>query len=142
MRGHFSLGQAAQALLAAWPLDIRLGLYVTAPTDNALGVEYAAQGYIKQGVRRVGSMPADPPPRFVTVDPVQFGPFGPVGMGAEIGWVAAFPVTGGVTAVDMLMYWELDEHKTPLAGDSLVIEAGALGMVMDADLYAALSDTR
>jgi hypothetical protein len=131
MKGQFGLPHSAVALLAVWPLDVRLGLYTTAPTDNALGVEYGAQGYIKQSVRRVANMPADPPARFVTQDPVQFGPFGPAGTGAEIGWIIAFPPNGAMTALEMLMYWELDEHKRPLSGDSLVIDAGALEMALE-----------
>lgn len=131
MPAQFGRSQAATALLAAWPIDCRLGLYTTAPNDNALGTEYGAQGYTKQVVRRTAAMPTDPPPTLATDQAVTFGPFGPGGVGAEVGWVAAFPATGPTTATEMLMYWELDEHKTPLSGDSLVIDAGQLLMALE-----------
>ena len=131
MPGQFSITGAAAALTAVWPMDVRLGLYTSPVTDNALGAEYGAQGYAKVVVRRKAIMENDPPPTFLTEQHAVFGPFGPGGTGAEVGWVAAFPATGPTTANEMLMHWELDEHKTPLAGDSLVIEPGELSMACE-----------
>jgi hypothetical protein len=126
--GKFSTTQAAAALYIAWPLDVMLGLFTTAPTDTAPGTEYTAQGYNRMGVRRISIMPPDPPPTLWTQDSVTFGPFGPGGVGAEIGWVCAFAVPGEGGAY--LMWWELNEHKLPLAGDSLMIEPGELVMAL------------
>jgi hypothetical protein len=127
-RGQFSNAQGALSFVQVWPLDAILGLFTTPPTDIAPGIEYAAQGYARMSVRRVATMPPDPPPTLFTVDNVTFGPFGPVGVGAGIGWVAAFAPPTDPNAGAFLMHWELDEHKTPLPGDSLMIEAGELVM--------------
>jgi hypothetical protein len=122
--GKFSVAQASASLLFAWPVDTMLGLFTTAPTGIAPGNEYGAQGYARLSMRRNGSMPPDPPPTLWNQDPVFFGPFGPVGVGAEIGWICAFATPGEGGA--FLMWWELNEHKTPLPGDSLVIDPGEL----------------
>ena len=131
MPGQFSRTGAKLGLMTAWPIDVQLALATSAPGPNALGAEYAAMGYVRKIVRRVNQPTDTDPPVIVTQDPVTFGPFGPTGVGAEVGWVMAFPTAGGTTAADMLMYWELDEHKTPLAGDSLVLAAGDLEMTLE-----------
>lgn len=127
MPAQFGRSHAALALLAVWPLDVRLALCTTAPSDYALGAEYAATGYARQTVRRVVVMPPTPPPILWTADAVTFGPF-TGNVGAEVGWVMAFPPTGATTVAELLMYWELDEHKTPVYGESISIGAGDLAM--------------
>jgi hypothetical protein len=130
--GQFSFTQSVSALANAWPLDVALALMTSQPTDTSPGNEYTAQGYNRTNVRRTTLPVPAPPAHYENLDAAAFGPFGPLGVGATIRWIVAFaPVSHPIFPNQMVMYWELDDPKTPLSGDSLLVDIGALAMDLE-----------
>jgi hypothetical protein len=124
MPGKFSR-TGGKLALGTVPLDVFLALCVTEPTPIALGAEYAAAGYERK-VTRVRLPPTDTdPPEISNFQAVTFGPFTD-DTGDTVGWIMAMPAAAGGTAVNMIAFWELDEHRTPERGDTLVLDVGAL----------------
>lgn len=103
-----------------------LALTTTAPTDNALGTEYAATGYARQAVAWTAPTAADPPVTQNTAL-ITFGPF-TAGTGSTIGYVELMDSLSGGTNLNMYAWWTLTTAKTPAVNDSATIAAGALTM--------------
>jgi hypothetical protein len=124
MPGMFSRNGGKLAL-AQIPLDSWLALCVTPPNISALGMEYDAVGYTRKPIR-MNLAPTDTdPPAISNLGGATFGPFIDA-VGATIGWVMMMLVESGGGLVQMRAFWELDEHRTPAVGDTLVLDVGAL----------------
>lgn len=99
---------------------------VTAPTDNALGSEYAATGYARQACVFGAPTAADPPVSSNTAL-LTFGPF-TAGTGAIITYCSLMDSLTGGTNLNQYAWWTLTTAKTPAVNDSVTVAIGALTM--------------
>ena len=105
-----------------------VALTTTAPTDSAIGTEYAATGYARQAIAWTVPTAADPPVSSNTAL-LTFGPF-TAGTGSTISYAELTTQSSGtITATqNMLAWWTLGTPKTPANGDTATIAIAALSM--------------
>lgn len=103
-----------------------IALTTTAPTDAALGTEYAATGYARQPVALTVPTAADPPQTQNSAQ-MTYGPF-TAGTGGVIGYAELMDAASGGAATNMGAWWTLTSTRTPAVNDSVQIAAAALTM--------------
>lgn len=112
--------------LIAFKPYLALVLSSGAPTDNGLGTEYSQTGYARNLIPWTAPTTGVDPPVAANQNSTTFGPLSGANGTDVVAYASLRDALSGGAAANQYCWWTFATTRTPNAGDSLNIAAGAL----------------